>query len=496
MSDSTAKHLVPALAGTAVVSIALSYGLFVLTVGRIMHPGSSRPTPEQKTAPKTSIQPAAHTLGDHGTNRLPSRTAATATRPYNFVQLVHRVGPTVVHIATVKDFASSPLYHWMPRGRHRATSLGTGFIVRSDGLILTNNHVIHGADVIMVRLADDQEFRAKVVGADPGTDIALITINAKKPLPVAKLGDSDALQIGEPVVAIGNPFGLDHTVTAGIVSAKGRHNIAPGGKRSPYWNFIQTDASINPGNSGGPLINMHGEVVGINSAIDSRGAGIGFAIPINMAKVIMPLLEKHGRAPRSYLGVSIQPVTPSLQASLGLRSRKGALVSQVVSGSPAARAGILPGDVIIEFNGKPVEKADNLPWMAAIAGIGKTVPIVILRGTKKVTVRTVMAALNPLDQPGHKTRHLGLTMTPMTPQMARLYGVPAGVGLVITSVQRNSPAHLAGLARGEVVLQVGDRPVGTPADFVRTLNRYRRGTDVPLLVTSPRGTRWILVPNR
>ena len=237
-------------------------------------------------------------------------------------------------------------------------------------------------------------------------------------------------------------------------------------------------------------------VLGINSAIDARGAGIGFAIPINMAKAIIPLLEKHGRAPRSWLGVAIQPVTSSLQRSLGLPSRAGALVAEVVPDSPAAKAGILPGDVIVEFNGKKVEKSADLPWFAAMAGIGKKASIVLFRGGKRYQVTAVMAARDPADQPGGMT-DLGLVLAPASPDVSRLYGLTPGVGLVVAKVRRGSPAHAAGIARGEVLLQMGRRIVlRRVSDFRRGLARYHKGELVPLLVTSARGTRWVQVPKR
>ncbi len=503
MANETPKYFIPSLAGTALVSILGAYGLFLLTAGDLFPQTRSRSSDSTRSdrnpgtnQPGNNPGGPAMKMGQVGAIRSASAPSLRHSGPLSYVDLVKKAGPTVVHISTLRDFAASPLYHWMPRGRHRQTGLGTGFIIRKDGLILTNNHVIRGADVIMVRLVDDREFRAQIVGTDPETDIALVKISVKNPLPRALLGDSDKLQIGEPVVAIGNPFGLDHTVTAGIVSAKGRRNIAPGGQRSPYWNFIQTDASINPGNSGGPLLNMKAEVVGINSAIDSRGAGIGFAIPINMAKAVIPLLEKHGRAPRAWLGVAIQPVTTSLKRSLGLPSREGALVAEVVPDSPAARAGILPGDVIVEFNGKKVKQSADLPWFAAMAGIGKKVKIDLVRGGKHYRVTALMAPRDPADQPGAPTTDLGLVLAPVPRNVARLYGISPGVGLVVKDVLRAGPAHAAGIARGEVILQVGRRILRSLPDFRRAVSRYGKGRLVPLLVTSSRGTRWVQVPKR
>jgi serine protease Do len=499
------KDLILAMLATALVSVGLTYGLVIWTVER--GPGDGEPVdstgarkPRQVRLPTTRVSRGRDGAVSDASQPISAPRAATqaASSGADFVRLARALKPTVVHISTSKDFASSPLYHWLPHGRRRATGLGTGTIIDPHGLILTNNHVIRGADIIMVRLADDRVLRAKVVGRDPDTDLAVIKIDSQKTLPFAKLGDSDKLEIGERVVAIGNPFGLDHTVTAGIVSAKGRRNITPGGTRSPYWNFIQTDASINPGNSGGPLINTAGEVVGINTAIDSRGAGIGFAIPINMAKVIIPLLKKYGRAPRSYLGVSIQPVTRSLKRSLRLPSRQGALVAEVVPNSPAQKAGIMAGDVIVKFDGKKVKKSSDLPWLASTAGIGKTVEIVVRRGGKRYKVQATLAAKDPRDaltlKAGANRGPLGLTLRAVTAEIARAYGLNRKTGLLVTRVEPSSPAALAGLVRGEIILQVGPKSVQTVAQLAGAVKAYRKGQDIPLLVTSPRGTRWVIVP--
>jgi serine protease Do len=269
----------------------------------------------------------------------------------------------------------------MPR-EFKQSSLGSGFIIDTGGFILTNNHVVEKADEIQVTLSDGKRFEAKVVGRDPKTDIALILIKAGTPLTPLPLGDSDQTEVGEWVLAIGSPFGLGNTVTAGIVSAKYR-KIGAG----PYDNFIQTDASINPGNSGGPLLNSLGEVIGINTAIFSQSGGsigIGFAIPINMAKELLPQLKK-GEVVRGWLGVSIQGVTPDLADKLGLAEAKGALVSEVTEGGPADKAGIVQGDVIISFGGKEIKKMADLPYMVGATPVGQTVKVEIIRkGKNKV----------------------------------------------------------------------------------------------------------------
>src|SRR5439155_11539992 len=279
----------------------------------------------------------------------------------SFVKLARSLGPAVVNVVALAGSDEAAHDAQKPRGKGQ----GTGFIIHKSGYILTNAHVIESADDIRVRLADERELTARLVGKDERTDIALLKVEAGGELPVAPLGNSDDVQIGEWVVAIGNPFGLDHTVTAGIVSAKGRRDVRPGGSQTGYYDFIQTDASINPGNSGGPLINSRGEVIGINTAMNAQAQGIGFAIPINMAKVIAPLLKLHGRAPRSWLGVYPQSITASLRKAFALGDTKGALISDVVADSPAARAGVVTGDVVSEFDGHVIKRADDLMWLVA-----------------------------------------------------------------------------------------------------------------------------------
>ncbi|MGH7833555.1 MAG: Do family serine endopeptidase, partial [Candidatus Binatia bacterium] len=320
----------------------------------------------------------------------------------DFVSLAKKLAPVVVNIATTQVSGEAtqespgafggddPSQEFWRRffdnaphgGPFRQKSLGSGFIIDSDGTILTNNHVVENAARIQVRLLDGREFAGKLVGRDSKTDIALIKIIADARLPVAPLGDSDKLQVGEWVMAIGNPFGLDHTVTTGIVSAKGRQ-IGAG----PYDNFIQTDASINVGNSGGPLINLRGEVVGINSAILSQSGGnigIGFAAPINLAKELLPQLKATGRVVRGWMGVSVQTITPALAESLGLRDPAGALVADVKQDGPAARAGMKVGDVILELDGQPIKSAGELPALVARIPVNTGVRIKVARdGTER-----------------------------------------------------------------------------------------------------------------
>jgi serine protease Do len=307
----------------------------------------------------------------------------------NFVGLVRKLDPSVVAIRTTELVAASP-FDDVPE--EVQGSLGSGVIVDASGLIVTNHHVVAGGADIEVVMADGTELAGTVIGADPEIDIALVKVGASG-LTAAPLGDSDKVEVGEWVVAIGNPFGLEHTATAGIVSAVGRTlSDVPAGRAHMAQTFIQTDASINPGNSGGPLINAAGEVIGIATAIDTRGRGIGFAVPIDLVKDVIPALRRDGRLVRSWLGVYLQPVTEELARDLSIAPRQGVFVAGVVEGSPAAQAGLMRGDVILEFGGRPVDER-TLPWRAAVAGAGQTVKVKVLRQGAERTIDVRMQRL-------------------------------------------------------------------------------------------------------
>ncbi len=332
----------------------------------------------------------------------PAWSAAGAeARPDSFAAMVDAAKPAVANIGTIqatprrgprgvdpmREFLERYFGESLPREEPRQ-SLGSGLIVEPDGYVLTNNHVIENARMIMVRLSDEEEYEARVVGRDPRTDLALLKIQGRREFRVAKLGDSDRLRVGDWVLAIGNPFGLEQTVTAGIVSAKGRV-IGAG----PYDDFIQTDAAINPGNSGGPLFNARGEVVGINSAIFSQSGGsigIGFAIPINLAKALVPQLKAKGRVSRGWLGVAIAPVPPELAQKLG---HPGALVAEVVPGGPAAQVGIRAGDLIVAFRGQPLRRPDELPRLTAKAAVGSEIDLTLLRDGREVALTVTLGEL-------------------------------------------------------------------------------------------------------
>ncbi len=436
----------------------------------------------------------------------PNSTAVTNSDipmvPANFSELAEKVRPGVVNIQVVKKiknidfgfrhFSGTPFGEKNPFGDFfgpfseenpprgfEQRGVGSGVIMNRDGYILTNNHVVEDADQIKVKLTNGKEYDGKIIGRDPKTDLALIKIKASSDLQPLNLGNSDDLKVGSWVVAVGSPFGLEQTVTAGIVSAKGRV-IGSG----PYDNFIQTDASINPGNSGGPLINMKGEVVGINTAIIASGQGIGFAIPINMAKEIAPQLQEKGHVTRGWLGVGIQEVTPALAKSFDLKEKKGALVAQVVSGSPAEKAGIEQGDVIVEFDGKEVTDSKDLPRIVASTPIGKAVTIKLLRNGKaldrQVKVGEMEEKIEVAEAPSHKS--LGITVQNLTPEIAKGLGLKKHTGVVVTRVEPGSPAADAGIQTGDLVHEVNRKPVKNVEDFVQKVEKAKGQDNVLLLI--------------
>jgi serine protease Do len=384
-----------------------------------------------------------------------------------------------------------------PRGPQRQRSLGSGFIIDGDGSILTNNHVVENASKIVVKLSNDQEYEAKVIGRDPKTDIAVIKIDAKSALTTANFGDSDKLEVGEWVVAIGNPFGLDSTVTSGIVSAKGRH-IGQG----PYDNFIQTDASINPGNSGGPLINLRGEVIGINTAIFSRtggNIGIGFAIPINLVKELLPQLRGKGKVTRGFLGVLIQKVTPEIAESLGLDKAQGALVANVSKDGPADKAGVKVGDVIVEFDGAAIKDSGELPIVVARTGVEKKVRLKVLRDKKELMLNVVVGELKEEEvvASAPEKGELGLTVQRLTPQMAESLGLEKSDGVVVSGVEAGSAADEAGIRRGDVIMEVDRRAIRNVDEYRKAIAGVKKGRGVLFLVRRGDSTLFLaLKPQR
>jgi serine protease Do len=460
-----------------------------------------------------NVSPIAQALwGDKEKPAVVPAGAGLRMLPVDIPQLFKEVSPAVVNISTTQvvklnrprmrnpfgqqdpfDEFFNNFFGRMPKEQKRR-SLGSGFIVSSDGYILTNNHVVEKADEVTVTLLDKEEFKAKVVGTDPKIDIALIKIDAKKKLTYVALGDSDRLDVGEWVLAIGNPFGLGHTVTAGIVSAKGR--IIGSG---PYDDFIQTDASINPGNSGGPLFNLKGEVVGINSAIIQGGQGIGFATPIQLAKSVLEQLKDKGKVTRGWLGVYIQRLTPEVAENLGLSGRRGALVSDVTSGGPAEKAGIRSGDVIVAFNGKEIKDEHDLPQAVASTKPGKIVDMRLLREGKEMTIAVTITEMEgePVKPAGGHdlSKNLGLTVQDITPEIAQRFEMENTKGVVVTDVADGSPAEDAGFNEGDIIraiLRQNKRnPVNNAAEFAKLVKKFQ--SDKTMLFLVERGDARILL---
>jgi serine protease Do len=438
------------------------------------------------------------------------RPATAGDPPPSFAQMIRKAGPAVVNLIVAKrarptapgrspyeleepfqDFFERFFRDRLPR-EYKEGTLGSGFIIDPSGLILTNNHVVENASALKVRLSDDREYPGEIVGRDAKTDLALIRIKAGRPLASLPLGDSDALQVGDWVVAIGNPFGLGNTVTSGIVSAKYRQLGA-----GAYTNFIQTDAAINPGNSGGPLLNLDGQVVGINSAIFSQtgsNVGIGFAIPINMAKELLPQLRQ-GKVRRSYLGVVVQDITPELKQSLKLTTDRGALVSDVIPGTASAKAGVKRGDVIIFFDGKEIRNSRELPYIVAGVPIGKKCVLEALRDGQPVRLGVITEeakADEPSEGPDFGSQ-LGLSLQDLTPDIAKSFALSRTRGVLVTQVDEDSPGLEAGLAPGDIIIEADRKTIADVAALNRILDRSSPGKPVLLLVDRDGRTIYITI---
>ena len=438
----------------------------------------------------------------HSIHGAPAASAANITalegRPPSFATIAKRTMPAVVNISTTsqrsgRGGSNDPIEEFFNRFFGESTpkensqrSLGSGILISKDGEILTNYHVIRNADTIKAKLADQTEYEGRLVGKDDRTDLALIKIRRSGGnMPFARLGSSSQLEVGDWVMAIGNPFGLEHTVTAGIVSAKGRV-IGAG----PYDNFIQTDASINPGNSGGPLINALGEVVGVNSAIFSQSGGnigIGFAIPIDLAKKVVEQLRKNGRVIRGWLGIRAQDVSPQLASSLGLtRSGEMSLVTEVAENSPAAEAGVKVGDVIVEYNGKSVPRSQDFPLLVADTLPGQKATLKIIRDKREQTVPVKIGELPDDSDTGQPTEardpEVGVRVQRITPEAARRLGLSSTKGVLVVEVQPGSPADQVGLEPADVIREVNQRPVNNVRDFELAVRQGRRGDRILLLV--------------
>ncbi len=439
-----------------------------------------------------------------------------------FATIANKVTPAVVNVSVtkkVRETERDPMYDFfgdeffrrffgerppfMPRDREpEQRGLGSGVIVDPKGYILSNNHVVQGADQVTVRLADKREFPAKIIGTDEKTDIAVLKIEGTN-LPFVAMGDSDKIAVGQWVLAIGNPFGLNQTVTAGIISAKGRANVGI----VEYEDFIQTDAAVNPGNSGGPLVNLHGEIIGINTAIASRtggNLGIGFAVPINMARSVMEQLIANGKVRRGWLGVRIQEITPELAKGLRLSQSQGALVTEVMKDSPAEKAGLRQDDVIVAFDGTSIYSPNQLRNLVAITAIGKKVRMEIARENRQITLEVTIGDLDRAnmqedvgdDDAGgmQPLSELGIEVREITPELARQYRLRIKSGLLITNIQPNSVAEQYGIREGSVIARVNQIKVQTMSELKASLEK--EPSLVVMLLVTPRGSQYIVLPRR
>ncbi len=436
------------------------------------------------------------------------------TTPASFADLADKVKGSVVNISTTQVVEGNPLMPFMgpgspfgdffgpnqpkeffgnqPQGKMKTHALGSGFVIGKEGLIITNNHVVEKATEIKIKLQTGKEYDAKLVGRDPKTDLALIQVTPDKDFPKSEvLGDSDAMRVGDWVMAVGNPFGLGHTVTTGIISAKSR--ILGAG---PYDDFLQTDAAINPGNSGGPLFNMDGEVIGINTAIIAQGQGIGFAIPVNMAKELLPQLKK-GKVVRGWLGIMIQDITPELAKSFGLKSSKGVLVSDVVKGSPAEKAGLLRGDVILRFDEKEIESAHKLSQLAAATAPNTPVKIDLLRKGEEETISLKVGTMTEREQKivsPEEQSDWGMVVQELTPQLAQQLGLESGTtGVVISDIKEGSPAAVAGLLPGDLITEINRKGIKNLNDYQQTLKQIKKGENLLLLIKRSDGAFYVVI---
>ena len=458
----------------------------------------------------------------------PSSLAQAKAAPESFADLANKLLPSVVNISTTQtiegrpgmelpklppgspfeDFFKEFFDRNQPEQRaRRATSLGSGFIVEATGYVVTNNHVIQDADEITVILHDDTRLKAELVGRDAKTDIAVLRVKPKDKLPAVKFGNSDKSRVGDWILAIGNPFGLGGTVTAGIISARGRDINA-----GPYDDFLQTDASINRGNSGGPMFNIDGEVIGINTAIFSPtggSVGIGFAIPATAAKPVIDQLIKHGQVRRGWLGVHIQAVTDEIAETLGLKEASGALVASVIKDGPAEQAKIEAGDVILEFDGKKVTEMRRLPRMVADTEVGKSVPVIVWRNSKKVTLAAKVGELaetkqevaaktgGPAKESGERAvEALGLKLSSITPKVAEKFSLgKTAKGVVVTKVDDTGPAAEKGIRAGDVIVEVSQEEVTSPDDIAKKVADAKKAgrKSVLLLLEGQGGLRFVAI---
>ena len=436
-----------------------------------------------------------------------------------FTRVADIVSPAVVNISAERkvptnvpgfgwDF-NGPFGDWfreffkdMPRSEGRAQTLGSGFIVSEDGYVVTNNHVVKEATKIIIKLTNKKEYKGdqvKVIGSDSKTDIALLKIQTREKFPFLKFGDSDKIRVGDWAIAVGDPFNLEGSVTVGVISAKGRRGI-PLPEGPSYQNFLQTDAAINPGNSGGPLVNIHGEVIGINSAITTPSGGnvgIGFAIPVNLARSVIDELKTKGKVTRGYIGVYLQEITEDLKNAMNLSVSEGVLVSEVSDNTPASRAGIKSGDVIIEFNGEQIKDVESFRFLVAATAVGKTVNIKLVRDGRERTL-----AVKVGEMPGEtaavkdvpdRESELGLEVVAIGDPRAQVFNVKAKNGVVVVGVNPDAPAAQAGIATGDVITAIGKREIKNLEDYRSVLAEIKKGQTVVFQIQQQERKRYIAV---
>jgi len=445
------------------------------------------------------------------TQAQPAPTAAASKLLPDFASLAEQVMPAVLAVTTEEVVGGRNLrrahpgmdpfefFFGRPRPRQRAIGMGSAFFISPDGLALTNNHVVQGAEKIFAFTTEQTRYEAKVVGRDPATDLALIKVQGKGPFPFLTLGDSDALRVGEWVMAVGNPLGVGQTVTVGVVSGKGRSlNLSE--ETASFENFIQTDAAINRGNSGGPLVNIKGEVVGINTAMNMAAENMGFAVPVNTAKAILPQLKEKGRVSRGYLGVLISNVSQEAQDAFGLPSREGALVQEVTEGSPAEKAGLKHGDVIVAVNGKSVKNQRELIDTVASMAPGTKVQVEVIRDGKRKTFTATLAErpneawASEKEEAREGASQLGLEVNDITPALRRRFDIPPSVnGVLVLDVEQLSPADDAGISPGDVILELNGQEVISVEDFNKTLEKIRKGQAIRLYVWHKGSKRFVVL---
>ena len=423
-----------------------------------------------------------------------------ATGLPSFADLVKQLKPAVVNISTTNKMQrrsspfSSPFdqghpfdeffkkfFEGMPQEEFKQRGLGTGFIISEDGFVVTNNHVIEKADDIDIILEDGEQYEAKVIGKDPKTDLALLKIESEQSLPFVSFGDSDKSEIGDWVIAIGNPFGLGHTVTAGIISAKGR--ILGIGN---YDDFIQTDAPINPGNSGGPLFNLKGEVVGVNTAIIARGQGLGFSIPVNLTKHVIDQIKDSGRVIRGWLGISIQKVTPEIADVIGVKDGEGVLVADVMSDSPAMVGGLQRGDIILEYNSEKIKEVSDLTGKVALTPPGEIADLKIIRDKKAQDISIKIGEFPEDDKLAKKKEKpkekFGLVVVDISPQIANRLNLDSTDGVIVNSVSRGSAASEAGFKRGDIILEINRVKIKNVKEYSERLDAIGKGNSALFLI--------------